>query len=123
MSQIDEVMKKFDEFEASMKIHLGKIDPPLIVDLLLRQKKEDNKNPIYTLEVFIKPNQNTDEIRNRIINETGMVPAFYDGGTHIVVAHKVNFDMLKMINDIEFVERIRGTYAGGGMASIGPVYD
>ncbi|MBV9178418.1 MAG: hypothetical protein JO297_15435 [Nitrososphaeraceae archaeon] len=31
--------------------------------------------------------------------------------------------MLKMINDVDFVERIRGTYAGGGMASIGPVYD
>jgi hypothetical protein len=41
----------------------------------------------------------------------------------IVVAHKINFDMLKMINDIETVERIRGTYSGGGMASIGPVYD
>jgi hypothetical protein len=52
-----------------------------------------------------------------------MVPAFYDGGTHVVVAHNINFDMLKMINDIEFVERIRGTYAGGGLASIGPVYD
>jgi hypothetical protein len=124
MSQVDDILKKFDEFETSMKTHLAKVDPRLIVDLLLRQKKEpSNKNPIYTLEVFIKPNQNTDEIRNRIIKETGMVPAFYDGGTHIVVAHKINFDMLKMINDIETVERIRGTYSGGGMASIGPVYD
>jgi hypothetical protein len=123
MSQVNEILQKFDELETSMKTHLGKVDPVLIVDLLLRQKKEKNKEPIYTLEVFIKPNQNTEEIRNRIINETGMVPAFYDRGTHIVVAHKINFDMLKMVNDIEFVERIRGTYAGGGMASIGPVYD
>jgi hypothetical protein len=125
MSQANEILQKFDEFEISMKTHLGKADPVLIVDFLLRQKnkKNSNKNPIYTLEVFIKPNQNTDEIRNRIIRETGMVPAFYDGGTHIVVAHRINFDMLKMINDIEFVERIRGTYAGGGLASIGPVYD
>ena len=112
MSQVGEVVKKFDEFEDSMRTHLGKVDPLLIVDLLLRQKKEKNKNPI-----------NTEEIRNRIINETGMVPAFYDGGTHIVVAHKIDFDTLKMINDIETVERIRGTYAGGGMASIGPVYE
>src|SRR5919199_6637631 len=104
MSQVGEVVKKFDEFEDSIRTHLGKVDPLLIVDLLLRQKKEKNKNPIYALEVFIKPNQNTDEIRNRIIKETGMVPAFYDSGTHIVVvAHKINFDMLKMINDIEFV--------------------
>jgi hypothetical protein len=123
LSQVYEVVKKFDELENSIKTHLGKVDPILIVDLILRQKKEKNKNPIYTLEVFIKPKQNTEEIRNRIINETGMVPAFYDEGTHIVVAHKVNLDVLKMINDIETVERIRGTYAGGGLASIGPVYD
>jgi hypothetical protein len=123
LSRVGEVLKKFDEFEDSIRTHLGKVDPLLIVDLLLRQKKEKNKKPIYTLEVFIKPKQNTDEIRNRIINETGMVPAFYDGGTHVVVAHKIDFDILKMINDIETVERIRGTYAGGGMASIGPVYE
>jgi hypothetical protein len=123
LSQVQEVVKKFDELENSIKTHLGKVDPILIVDLILRQKKEKNKNPIYTLEVFIKPKQNTEEIRNRIINETGMVPAFYDEGTHIVVAHKVDLDVLKMINDIETVERIRGTYAGGGLASIGPVYD
>ncbi|HET7391147.1 MAG TPA: hypothetical protein VFJ51_10020 [Nitrososphaeraceae archaeon] len=123
MSQVHEVVKKFDELEDSIRTHLGKVDPLLIVDLILRQKKEKNKNPIYTLELFIKPKQNTEEIRNRIISETGMVPAFYDGGTHIVVAHKVDLDMLKMINDIETVERIRGTYAGGGMASIGPVYE
>jgi hypothetical protein len=123
LSQVYEVVKKFDELENSIKTHLGKVDPILIVDLILRQKKEKNKNPIYTLEIFIKPKQNTEEIRNRIINETGMVPAFYDQGTHIVVAHKVDLDVLKMINDIETVERIRGTYAGGGLASIGPVYD
>jgi hypothetical protein len=123
LSQVHEVVKKFDELEDSIRRHLGKVDPLLIVDLILRQKKEKNKNPIYTLEVFIQPKQNTEEIRNRIIKETGMVPAFYDGGTHIVVAHKVDLDVLKMINDIETVERIRGTYAGGGLASIGPVYE
>jgi hypothetical protein len=119
---VEEVIKKFDEFENAMKTHLGKVDPPLIVDLILRQKKEKNNNPIYTLEVFLKPNPNTEEIRNRIISETGMTPAFYDNGTHIVVAHKIDFNMLKMINDIDFVERIRETYSGS-MASIGPSYD
>ena len=122
MSAAEEVLKKFDELEGAMKIHLGKVDAPLIVDLILRQKKENNNNPIYTLEVFLKPNQNTEEIRNRIISETGMTPAFYDNGTHLVVAHKIDFNMLKMINDIDFVERIRGTYSGS-MASIGPSYE
>lgn len=123
LSDIDEVLKKFDEFESSMSTHLEKVNPSLIVDMILRQKKDKNMNPLYTLEVFIKPKTNTEELRNRIINETGMVPAFYDGGTHVVVAHKIDFKMLKRINDIDFVEKIKGTYAGGGMASIGPVYD
>jgi hypothetical protein len=123
LSDIDEVLKKFDEFESSMSTHLEKVNPSLIVDMILRQKKDKNMNPLYTLEVFIKPKTNTEELRNRIINETGMVPAFCDGGTHVVVAHKIDFKMLKRINDIDFVERIKGTYAGGGMASIGPVYD
>src|SRR5215831_6608153 len=101
-----------------MRTHLGKVDPPLIVDLILRQRKE--KDPIYTLEVFVKAGQDTNEIRNRIVRETGMVPAFYDVGTHIVVAQRVNFDIIKMINDIEFVDRIRGTYAGV-QGSIGSV--
>ena len=119
---VTEVLKKFDELENAMKTHLSKVDPPLVVDLILRRKRE-NKDPIYTLEVFIKPNQNTEEIRNRIVTTTGMMPAFYDDGTHIVVAHRLSFDMLKMINDIDFVEEVKGTYSGGGMASIGPVYD
>jgi hypothetical protein len=33
MSQVDEVLKKFAEFETSMKTHLGKADPLLIVGL------------------------------------------------------------------------------------------
>jgi hypothetical protein len=119
---VAEVLKKFDELEVAMRTHLPKVDPPLVVDLILRQKRE-KKDPIYTLEVFVKPNQNTEEIRDRILKETGMAPAFYDSGTHVVVAHKINFELLKMINDIDFVEMIKGTFSGGGMASIGPTYD
>lgn len=122
MSVADGIVRKFDELENEVKTNLGKVDPRLVIDLLLRQKKGE-KNPIYTLEVFIQPKQDTQQIRNRITDETGMVPAFYDQGTHVVVAHKVDFNMLKMINDIDFVERIRGTYVGEGTASIGPTYD
>ena len=27
MSQVNEILQKFDEFETSMKTHLGKVDP------------------------------------------------------------------------------------------------
>jgi hypothetical protein len=121
MTEIDEILKSFDKLDGALKKHLGKVDPRLVVDLIFRQK-QGKKNPICTLEVFIKPGQNIDEIRNRIVEQTGKVPAFYDEGTHIVVADRINFELLKMINDIDFVEKIRGTYAGS-MASIGPMYE
>lgn len=120
MSAID-LIKKFDEFEEAMRAYIEKVDFPLIVDLLLRQK-EIKRDPIYTLEVFIKPNQDTEKIRNNIMNTTGTAPAFYDSGTHIVVTYRINFDLLKRINDIESVELIKGTYVSG-MASIGPTYE
>ena len=39
LGAVEEVLKKFDELEGVMKTHLGKVDPPLIVDLVLCQKK------------------------------------------------------------------------------------
>ena len=122
MNGPNEVLSKFGELQDAMKTHFGKVDPLLIVDMIFRHRS-GKKEPIYTLEVFIKPNQSTDQIREMIIERTGMVPAFYDSGTHIVVAHKIGFELLKEINDMDFVESIRGTYSGSGIASIGPVYD
>lgn len=34
LSAVSEVLKKFDELENAMRTHLGKVDPPLIVDLI-----------------------------------------------------------------------------------------
>lgn len=107
MNGPNEVLSRFGELEEAIKTHYGKVDPRLLVDMIFRQRGS-KKDPIYTLEVFIKPNQNTDQIREMIIQRTGMVPAFYDSGTHIVVAHKVSFELLKEINDIDWVESIRG---------------
>jgi len=45
LSAVEEVLKKFDKFDdATMKTYLGKVDPPLIVDLILRQKREEESN-------------------------------------------------------------------------------
>jgi hypothetical protein len=122
MNGTNEVLSKFGELEDAMKTHFGKVDPRLMVDMIFRHRGS-KKDPIYTLEVFIKPNQNTDQIREMIIERTGMVPAFYDSGTHVVVAHKISFELLKEMNDRDFVESIKGTYSGSGIASIGPTYE
>jgi len=54
----------------------------------------------------------------------GVMPAFYDHGTHIVVAHRFNLQMLEFISKNLNVEKIRGTFTGAGRgASIGPVFE
>jgi hypothetical protein len=79
--------------------------------------------PMYTLEVFLKENVNVDEIRNIVASEQGVMPAFYDHGTHMVIAHRVNLELLDRISNQPDVIKVRGTYSGGGRASIGPVFE
>jgi hypothetical protein len=66
-----QIVKKLDEVENAMKTHLGMVDSLLIIDLIILQKNNKEwENPIYTLQIFVKPNPDTEEIRNKIINET-----------------------------------------------------
>ena len=122
MSGIDSIVKQFDEFENSMKLGLPKVDQRLIIDMLHRMKRDDS--PMYTIEIFLKEKPNKDEIKLIITSGLGVMPAFYDQGTHIVVAHRFNLQMLKYLSNTMDVEKIRGTFTGDGRgASIGPVFD
>lgn len=53
---------------------------------------------------------------------TEMAPQFFDKGTHIVVHHELDYDLLKYINDQPKVVEVRGTYMGS-MASIGASHE
>jgi hypothetical protein len=77
---------------------------------------------MYTVETFTEEGINSEEIRNDIIQRTGMAPQFFDRGTHIVVHHALDYDLLKYINDHPQVIEIRGTYMGS-MASIGASHE
>jgi len=52
LSEVGEVLEKFDELESAMGTRLAKVDPLLIVDLILLLKVEEESN-IY-VGVFIK---------------------------------------------------------------------
>ncbi len=121
MSSIDEVKKTFEDFETAMDKTFPKVDKRLINEILHYMKKDPA--PMYTLEVFLNEHANTDEIRNIISSERGVMPAFYDHGTHMVSAHRVTLELLQKIHNLPDVLRIRGTYTGGGRASIGPVFE
>ncbi len=122
MSVIDTIVKNFDDFENSMREVLPKVDQRLIIDMLHRMKRDDS--PMYTIEIFLKEKPNKDEIKLIITSGLGVMPAFYDHGTHVVVAHRFNLQMLEYISNNLNVEKIRGTFTGAGRgASIGPVFE
>ena len=121
MSCIEELEKKYLEFEYLMKSCLPKVDTHLILDILHRLAGD--KNPMYTLEIFLDKKPDLDELRDKISNDLEVMPAFYDGGTHVVIAHRIDLKMLEYFSSDENVYRIRGTYTGHGQgASIGPVF-
>ena len=111
-----------EQFEKLHEKYLSKVDRRLVIDLFLRLRENPNDKPMYTLETFTEEGTNNEEIRNDVIQKTGMAPQFFDKGTHIVVHHKLDYDLLKYINDHPKVVEIRGTYMGS-MASIGASYE
>jgi hypothetical protein len=110
---VREVVKEFTEADNAIKRVFSKVDPLLVVRLIFDEKA--NKENIYTLEIILKPDQDTEQIRERVIGVTGMAPGFYLKGTKMVVSHSLDLDLLKRINDLDFVISIKGSpYSAGG---------
>ena len=112
-NSVKKVVKEFTEADNAIKSVFSKVDPILVVRLIFDQKAK--KENIYTLEILLKPEQDTQQIRERVISVTGMAPGFYLKGTKMVVSHSLDLDLLKRINDLDFVVSIKGSpYSAGG---------
>lgn len=112
-NSVKEVVKEFTEADNAIKTVFSKVDPILVVRLIFDEKAK--KENIYTLEIILKPEQDTQQIRERVISVTGMAPGFYLKGTKMVVSHSLDLDLLKRINDLDFVVSVKGSpYSAGG---------
>jgi hypothetical protein len=118
----DDLIAAMENFEQVHKNNLPNVDISFVVDLLLRLRRDPNTKPMYTVEVFVEPGTDTEEIRNTVIRETGSAPQFHDKGTHVVAHHKMDYDLLKVINDYPGVKEVVGTYMGS-QASIGASHE
>ena len=116
-------------FVQSLKLHeaydtiLPKVTPRLIDDLFARlQENPHIKQPIYMIEIFTKKIKRKDKAMIAIENgqfreylisiSGGSVPAIYDHDSHYVMNMKLTFEILKTLNDIDFVLQICGDYTG-----------
>ena len=119
MSKTTELLQNnFEELQKKYEEILPKVDPKLINDLLLRQMEHpENAPPMYMVETFLEPGTDTQKVRETILQETGMVPAVYDNGTHVAVHHPLTLELLEKISNKEGVIEVTGEYDTGSWAA------
>ena len=84
--------------------------------------KNKNKGPMYTVEVFTKVGTDSQKCKDDILATTGTVPGIYDKGTHYVTHMRLTLEILKKLNDFDFVLGAMGDYSGSN-PSMGPMHD
>ena len=118
--ELNELRKQTQTLGEAYQRVFPKTDPALVYDLISRiQQNPHNSAPVYTIEVFTRGGTNSEKSRDHILQTTGTVPSVYDNGTHYVSTHRLTLEILKKLNDIEYVLDIMGDYSGAA-ASIGP---
>jgi hypothetical protein len=123
ISKLDELKIQTQNLGKAYRELFPKVDPAFVYDLIIRlSENSDNNTPVYTVEVFTKDGINLEKSKERILQTTGTVPAIYDNGTHYVSTQHMTLEMLKKLNDIDYVLEVMGDYTGGA-SSIGPRHD
>jgi hypothetical protein len=117
LQEIEEIRRVFKGLQTLYQTYLPKVDPVLIHDLLIREQKTDRKKssspPFYMVEIFTKEGTDSEWMKNRIYQKTGMIPSIFDKGTHYVTNQRLTLEILKEIGDPENVLEVTGEYTGG----------
>jgi hypothetical protein len=122
MSGKEEIAAAMEQFEKVQTKYLPKVDRKLVIDLFLRMREEPTVKPMYTIETFVEEGGNAEDIRKEVMRMTGMTPQMHDRATHIVAQHKLDYELLKEIQDHPQVKEVTGTFMGS-MASIGASHE
>jgi hypothetical protein len=112
--RVKEIKRVFEGLQTVYHTYLPKADPILIHDLLLRQQKNPKVEPIYVVEIYTKPNIDSEVIKNYLIEKTGgMIPAIYENGTHYVTNQRLTLEILEEMCKSGDVLEVAGEYTGG----------
>ena len=111
-TELQETRNVFRGLETLYKTYLPKVGPVLIHDLLVHEQEKTERAPFYMVEVFTKKGTNTEWCKDHIWNTCGSIPAIYDNGTHYATNMRLTCDILKRLNDFDFVIDVSGDYTG-----------
>ena len=118
-SKLDELKVRTQQLGEAYRELFPKVDPAFVYDLIIRLVMNPKDSaPIYTVEVFTKEGTNPEKSKEHILQTTGTVPSIYDNGTHYVSNHRITLEILKKLNDIDYVLEVMGDYTGSA-SSIG----
>ena len=110
--QLKEIRRVFQGLQTLYDTYLPKADPVLIHDLLIREQENPKNPPFYMVEIFTKEGTDSEAMKNRIFNNTGMLPAIYDHGTHYVTNQRLTLETIEEMCQSEDVLEVTGDYTG-----------
>jgi hypothetical protein len=119
---LQEIRRVVQGLQPVDQVHLPKISPALIHDLLIREEEEAQKSnttsksspPFYMVEISITKSADPEKMKNLIFKETGLLPSVYENGTHYVANMRLTLELLKVISESEDgVVKVSGDYTGG----------
>jgi hypothetical protein len=111
--QIEDLIRKFEEFQNACRTILPGVNRHLIEDLILYQQENPYIEYMYKIETFTRKDVDVNKIKNAILEKTGMVPEVYDDGTHYVVNQKLTLETLREIVQCDQnILEVRGEYIG-----------
>jgi hypothetical protein len=117
--ELKEIRMVFQGLQTLYQIHLPKVDPALIDDLLIRELVKTSMNtssltPFYIVEIRTVKGTEQEMMKSMIFEKTGFLPSITENGTHYVANMRLSLELLK-----EFCEsqkdiiKITGDYTGG----------
>jgi len=119
---LQEIRRVFRGLQTLYQLHLPKINPALIDDLLIREQEEIEKHnnsptsspPFYMVEISTTKSADPEKMKNLIFKKTGLLPSVYENGTHYVANMRLTLELLKVISESEEgIVKVSGDYTGG----------
>jgi hypothetical protein len=66
--------------------------------------------PFYMIKIITKQGTDSEWFKDYIWSTTGFVPTVYDKGTHYVTNMRLTLEILKTLQDLDFVLGVTGDY-------------
>ena len=120
--ELQEIRRVFRGLQTLYQLHLPKINPALIDDLLIREQQEVEKHnnaptsspPFYMVEISTTKSADPEKMKNLIFKKSGLLPSVYENGTHYVANMRLTLELLKVISESEEgIVKVSGDYTGG----------